>query len=78
MKVHDIGFGVLANHDESLHFTQDNDENIICMETGEVMFIIERNENGVIVEIDYAIDLEWLEKAIEENIAMRQKLNAKC
>lgn len=72
MKVHDIGFGVLANHDGSLHFTQDNDENLICMETGEVMFVMERDENGVIVEIDYAIDLSWLEQMVNENIASRQ------
>ena len=72
MRVHDIGFGVLANHDESLHFTQDNDENLICMETGEVMFVIERDENGLIVEIDYAIDTSWLEQMVDENIAMRQ------
>lgn len=72
MKVHDIGFGTLANHDESLHFTQDNDENLICIETGEVMFVIERDENGLIVEIDYAIDTSWLEQMVDENIAMRQ------
>lgn len=72
MRVHDIGFGVLANHDESLHFTQDNDENLICMETGEVMFVIERDENGLIVEIDYAIDTSWLEQMVDENIAARQ------
>lgn len=53
MKVHDIGFGVLANHDESLHFTQDNNENLICMETGEIMKEICRNEHGNIIEIDY-------------------------
>ena len=72
MKVHDIGFGTLANHDESLHFTQDNNENLICMETGEIMFVIERDENGLIVEIDYAIDTSWLEQMVDENIAMRQ------
>ena len=74
MRVHDIGFGTLANHDESLHFTQDNNENLICMETGEVMFVIERDENGLIVEIDYAIDTSWLEQMIDENIAMRQEV----
>lgn len=72
MKVHDIGYGVLTNHDKSLHFTQDNNENLICMETGEVMFVIERDKNGLIIEIDYAIDTSWLDQMVDENIAMRQ------
>ena len=74
MRVHDIGFGVLANHDESLHFTQDNDENLVCMETGAIMFVTERDENGLIVEIDYAIDTSWLEQMVDENIAMRKEV----
>jgi hypothetical protein len=48
-----IGCGVLANHDESLHFTQDNDENLICMETGEIMREVRRDEYDNIIEIEY-------------------------
>lgn len=54
MKVHYMGFGVLVNEDKSLHFTQDNNENLICMETGEAMFVKERDENGNVIEIDLA------------------------
>ncbi len=53
MTVHNIGYGVLANHDESLHFTQDNNENLICMETGEIMREVRRDEYDNIIEIEY-------------------------
>lgn len=45
MKVHCVGHGIYANSDETLHFTQNNDEKIFCFETGEIFepeeFIIE-------------------------------------
>lgn len=36
IKVHSVGSGVYANENESLHFTQNNDEKIVCLETEEV------------------------------------------
>lgn len=54
MKVHYIGFGVLANEDGSFHFTQDNHENLVCMETGEIMVVTHRDENGNVIEIGLA------------------------
>lgn len=46
MKVHCVGCGVYANENESLHFTQNNDEKIVCFETGEIF----EPERFVIVE----------------------------
>lgn len=54
MKVRYIGVGVLSNEDGMLHFTQDDNENLICMETGEIMNVIRRDENDKIAEIDFA------------------------
>ena len=54
MKVRYIGSGVLSNEDGMLHFTQDDNENLICMETGEIMNVIRRDENDKIAEIDFA------------------------
>ena len=48
IKIHRIGCGVCANDDESMHFTQNNDEKIICLETGEIFdsenFIMEEEQ----------------------------------
>lgn len=55
MRVHYCECGVYTNHDESLHFTQDNNENIVCMETGEIMKVSKRNSDGEIIEIDYCL-----------------------
>jgi hypothetical protein len=73
MKVHSIGFGVLTNHDESLHFTQDNDENLICMETGELMKEVARDENDNIIEINYMTPEEiTVNEIFKEAMAKRQ------
>ena len=73
MKVHDVGCGVLANHDESLHFTQNNDEVLMCMETGELMKEVARDENDNIIEIDYmTVNEITVHEIFEEAMAKRQ------
>lgn len=73
MKVHNIGCGVLANEDKSLHFTQNNDEILMCMETGESMKEIARDENGNIIEIDYMTPNDiTVHEIFEESMAKRQ------
>lgn len=48
MRVYRVDCGVCANHNNTLHFVQNDDENIMCLETGEVFgpeeFIIENEK----------------------------------
>ena len=52
IKVKYIECGIYANKDETLHFTQDNNENNICIETGEVVDVY-HDKDGNIIEINY-------------------------
>lgn len=55
MRVHYCEDGIYTNHDESLHFMKDNNGNIICIESGEIMKVSKTNKSGEIIEIDYCL-----------------------
>ncbi len=73
MKVHHIGFGTFVNHDESLHFTPNDDGLFVCWETGALMKEVCRDENDIVVEIEYmtSTDLTVLQM-YNEAMAKRQ------